>query len=190
MLGFVYTPAIHGYAGVRMTADEFLALGETQDRYELVNGVVLMAPSPSPAHWSVTRAIIVQLEHFAPSARFTYYCDIDVRFDPSTVYRPDLCLFLAGRLPPRPRRLDIAPDLIIEVLSPSSAPMDLKTKLADYARFGVQEYWVVDSRDGSLRAWTLHGNDYHERAVNAGAIASIALPGLVLDLSGIRNSAG
>ena len=56
-----------GYAGLRMTAEEYLALGETNARYELIDGVVCMSPKPSPLHQKILRFIQGQLEAFLDS---------------------------------------------------------------------------------------------------------------------------
>src|SRR5437763_12310577 len=54
-------PAEMGYAGLRMTADEFLALGETPERYELIDGTVVMSPSPTPIHQLIVVELLQQI---------------------------------------------------------------------------------------------------------------------------------
>src|SRR3954462_2523251 len=129
-----------GYAGLTMTADEYLALGETEDRYELGHGVVLMSPSPLPIHSLVIMRLQQQILAFADRGRsVALFSDTDVLFDDAIVYRPDLSVYAASRIPAVPRRLDLAPDPVVEVLSPSSRGLDLMSKPKDYEKFGVGE---------------------------------------------------
>src|SRR5438045_3873811 len=102
-------PSDLGYAGLRMTADEYLSLGETPERYELVEGVVVMSPSPLPLHNELVLEIAYQLKRFASKSGVRIFPDTDVRFGPGTVYRPDLAVYRAGRLPDRSTRLEPAP---------------------------------------------------------------------------------
>jgi Uma2 family endonuclease len=104
------------------------------------------------------------------------------------VYRPDIAVYLAARMPRLPERLVTPPDLIVEVLSPSTMPLDLITKRDDYGGFGVEEYWVVDPADGSLRAWTRGAGGMMAVDVQGGAFASARLAGLTIDLAALRAS--
>jgi Uma2 family endonuclease len=183
-----------GYAGLRMSAEEYLALGETFERYELVDGVVIMSPRPTRAHQLVLRLIMRQLEAFLDelspeSSQFDYYPDVDIRFGPRCVYAPDLCCYLPGRAPPLTATLDIAPDLIIEILSPGNKTHDLIRKRADYGRFGVREYWIIDPADGGVRSFRLRDAELIEFPVAGDSVASEAIPGLALDLRPLRKLA-
>jgi|GEM_PF-3091516 len=101
------TPNPHpGYAGLLMRADNFFALGETQKRYQLIQGVVIRSPSPRPWHWSIVEEVLMQLRDHArrighPSG-FETYAAIDVFIDDLAVYQPDLCAYS------RPRPKDAA----------------------------------------------------------------------------------
>lgn len=182
-----------GYAGLRMTADEYLALGETQERYELIHGVVTMTPSPSVplAHGEIAYEIIGQLHTFAAGGRvIRVFPETDVRLSPSCVYRPDLCVYLAEHLPGRVQRLETPPDLVVEILSPGSKALDLITKRDDFERFGVHEYWVVDPVDGRVRCWQRREGQLIEAAVSGDALTSAAIAGFVLRIGPIRGFAG
>lgn len=174
-------PSDLGYAGLRMTADEFFALGETQDRYELIDGVVVMSPSATPRHWRVVRHLTQALELWNPAAE--YFVEIDVRLGGRLVYCPDLTVYAPGRLAEVPERLTEAPDLVVEVLSPGNKATDLITKRADYERFGVREYWVFEAAGVLARAWRREGGAFVEHASDLGVLRSAALPGLTIDLA-------
>lgn len=170
-----------------MTADEYLALGETSERYELIDGVVVMSPSPFLPHIEIAVEISFQLKAYARKGeRLRVFADADLRVNPATVYRPDLAVCRPGRLPPNAKRLTVVPDLVVEVLSRSSKALDLITKRQDYARFGVREYWVVDPEKGTIRCWRSQGADYLESPIEGDALVSSAIPGFTLDLRPVR----
>lgn len=175
-----------GYGGLRMTAGEFLSLGEMDGRFELVHGVVLMSPSVRPLHWFVLNEINKQLLAFQSRGGNCYHCcEIDIQFDDHTVYQPDVSVFVGPAPWPIPRFLPRVPDLAIEVLSPGSKPMDLITKRDDYDRFGVPEYWVVDPEDASVRSWVRTPTGYAEPAVSGEKVVSTAISGFTLDVAPI-----
>jgi Uma2 family endonuclease len=178
-----------GFAGLRMSADEYLALGETHDRYELIDGVVVMSPSPTPSHSEVINEVVYQLKAFArgPNAP-RVFTDTDLRVGPSVVYRPDLAAYLPARLPRSPAALSSPPDLVAEVLSPSNRALDLITKRRDYERFGVGEYWIFDPQTVQVRACQRPAADqpFVESLVTADALPSRIFPGFTLDLRPVR----
>ncbi len=177
-------PVELGYAGLTMTADEYLALGETPERYELIHGVVVMTPSPGAKHGTIAAEIIRQLGNFGVRP----FGETDVPISASTVYQPDVCAYRAGRLRGRANRLPPAPDLVVEITSPSSKALDLITKRADYERSGVGEYWVVDPDTLIFRCWRRDGAAMAEFPFDptADTLPSRAFPGFSLDLRALR----
>lgn len=181
-----------GYAGLIMGADEFFALGETDERYELINGVVLMSPSPVPRHWRVVEEVLMQLHRHAdatPGLELDTYAETDLRLNPLTVYRPDLCVYLRPESD-IPERLSEPPAVVLEVLSPSSKPLDLITKREGYRSFGVKEYWTIDPANAQVRAWRASGNEYAEFASEGGKLPSAVIPGFALDVTKILRRMG
>lgn len=179
-----------GYVGLKMTADEFLALGETQERYELIDGVVVISPGALPRHNEVLLEIAFQLQAYArQSGDARVFPETDVRFDSGKVYRPDISVYRADRLPARVERLDQPPDLIVEVLSGGSKPLDLITKRDDYDAAGVAEYWAADPNTGDVRCWQRRGSRLCETPPEGDTVASTAFPGLILDLRPLREIA-
>lgn len=180
-------PPEFGYAGLRMKASEYIALGETTDRYELIDGIVVMSPSPLPRHQKVSAflaASLVGSVKVAPGLEF--FPDTDVIFAEGTVYRPDFSIYGPGKLRGVPIRLTVVPDLVIEILSPSSKPLDLVTKRDDYGRFGVGEYWVIDPSDMSVRHWRRGSGQFEETPVAGDSLRSVAIPGVTIDLAALR----
>ena len=150
-----------------------------------------MSPSPAFEHQQVLGALYAQLREFANTDP-TMICvlDIDVKFDARLVYRPDLSAYRASRLQGRTNPLTVVPDLIIEVLSPGTKSFDLTTKKRDYARFGVDEYIIIDSSPRSAESLVMHfrrsGKRFLRTKSTGSTIKSAAWPGFVLDLKPIR----
>ncbi len=176
-----------GLTGLRMTADDFLSTEETLERYELVDGVVVMSPSPTPWHQKIVRLIQRQLEPYLDANEgFEYFADVDLVLADRKVYAPDLVCYRAGRLPRLPRVLDTPPDLIMEVLSPGTKAFDLTTKRDDYEKFGVGEYLAYDPADGKMRCYRRSGAVLLDTPVVGEVFESAALQGWRLDLRPLR----
>lgn len=177
------------YAGLRLSADEYLGLPDDGHQYELINGVVLMSPSASFEHQRMAGSIYEQMAAYVRRHRLgTVVYEMDVRLDAGLVYRPDLMFFptdKAARIKGKP---DFAPDLIVELLSPGTRAMDLRTKRDDYERHGVREYWAV----GVDAAWkfVLRDGSYTEEEVKGDRLASEVIAGFVLDLRVAREGLG
>lgn len=182
-------PADIGYAGLQMSADEYLALGETQERYELINGVVVMSPSPTPRHQkAVTRLLLQLIQWQDRHAGAEVFPDTNIKLGSGKVYCPDVVVYGPGRLTTMPERLVLPPDVVVEVVSPGSKPLDLITKRDDYDAFGVGEYWVLDPTDVSARVWRRSGPRMLEVGVEPDAIQCASIPGLRVDLAAIRRA--
>lgn len=127
------------------TVEDYMKLDDGQ-RYELVEGELIVVPSPRPKHQRVSGKIINQIENFLKETQLgeVYNAPIDVVLG-GYVVQPDI-LFISRD------RLDIigelniqgAPDLVIEVLSPATAAYDKKKKSQIYFKYGVKEYWLAD----------------------------------------------
>ena len=181
-----------GYHGLRMSAEEYLALGETRERYELIHGTVSMSPSSFPEHGEVANEIGRQLGNFARATKSVrVFEEIDVHFSADTVYRPDISVYRIERMPKKSVRLNKPPDLIVEVLSPGTKALDLITKRDDYEAFGVPEYWVVDPTDGRVKCWRrlAEGQGFSEVLVSGDHLDCAALAGFRLDLKAVREAA-
>lgn len=169
-----------------MSARDYAELGELPDRTELIDGVVVMSPSPARAHNELLAEILFQLKAFARgNAGIRVFPETDLYLKANSVYRPDLAAYRAGRLPPVIERLTLPPDLIVEVLSPATKALDLITKRDDYEAFGVAEYWAADPVNGAIRCWRRQGAALAEMPAQGGSLASDALPGFVLDLAAL-----
>ena len=147
-----------------MTARQFLELGEDPPgvRLELVNGEVALSPSPIPAHGYVVFQLAIVLGlHIKKRKLGQLYPDVDTIFGPHDVRRPDLLYFSKDRVHlVGEKAMEGAPDLCVEVLSPSSHVIDRRDKFKQYAKGTVRFYWIVDPDRRTIEGYTLSGTKY------------------------------
>lgn len=145
-----------------LTYDDYSSLDDAM-RYELADGKLeLMSPSPSIIHQLVSSEIYEQLASSCKSEYFIFYAPIDVILSPTEVRQPDIALVSRKRMEVLSNYgIKGAPDLVIEILSPSSLKRDKIDKLAVYAQFGISEYWIVDPGMEALEQYILK-NDHYE----------------------------
>lgn len=165
-----------------------------QQRMELIDGVPVMMAPPSRLHQKICGELFGQLHEYlkgkecevyaAPFAVRLFEREDDFPMDTVTMVEPDLSVVCD------PRKLDDigckgAPDLVIEILSPSSRRHDRLTKFNLYRRAGVREYWIVDPSDQSVQSFLLENNAYiaQDFAVNDDKIKVNVLQDCVIDLA-------
>lgn len=182
------------YRGLRMTADEYYQLEDDGFRYELIDGVVCMSPSPTPRHQSVAVRIASQIMAYLedhPVGQVFTELDVHLGMGPhggGLVYRPDVVFLRTDQHAPLPERVIGAPDLVVEIVSDSSRRMDRQTKKDDYERCGVREYWVIDPELRQMTFYRLESGRYVEVQASGDSLASEVIPGFELDLERVRRS--
>jgi Uma2 family endonuclease len=136
---------------------------------ELINGIIKMLPAPCSAHVRVSKNITWHLESVVRNNKGkceVFPAPFDVRFPKGnetaddridTVVQPDICVVCD------PSKIDEngccgAPDMIVEVLSPSTAKKDMYDKFLLYEESGVREYWIVHPKDKSVHVFHLQDN--------------------------------
>ena len=131
----------------RLTLEDYLALPDDQD-YEIVEGVLYVAPRARPKHQIVANRFIYELTtHVERPGLGLVVPDADLIVDERNTYvSPDVMLFLGARAAQInvDEMIRTIPDLIVEVLSPTSQDYDRGTKRDTYGRLGVSHYWIVD----------------------------------------------
>jgi Uma2 family endonuclease len=153
------------------TYEAYATLPDDGHRYEIVNGVLVMAPAPSPEHQSIAVRIAYYLfphiDLMGIGRLFT--APIDVELGPKNVYQPDLVIVLNPHLERVAEKKIIgAPDLVVEVASPSTAAYDRLTKYDVYARAGVTEYWIVKPTTCTVEVLVLEDREYRSLGVFRG----------------------
>lgn len=145
------------------TVDDLAAMADDGRRYELVDGVLLVSPAPAPRHQVAVTELLAILYASCPPDLYVLVAPVDVRAGVRTSLQPDLLVMRRDRLGPGSVAVD-PPLLAVEVLSPSSADVDLGLKRRTYARMGVPDYWVVDPWEPALTVFTLIGEEYERSA--------------------------
>lgn len=160
------------------------------ERYELLDGELIRMTAPAEIHQRVSILLGWRLIEFVTGNGLgrVYQAPFDVVLSDSDVVQPDL-LFVSNERAHVVTAANVqgAPDLVVEILSPSSVERDRTLKRSLYARHGVREYWIVDTdartatvlllQDGGLEA----AGTYGERDT----LTSPTLPGLALDVAAL-----
>ncbi len=142
----------------RMTYEEFMRLPEERTRCELISGWVVREPAPGYRHQSAVGNLYGLLwNHLRRGGRGKVLLGpFDAVLSRENVVQPDISYVSPERSHlVTARHLQGAPDLAIEVLSPHSARKDRVWRLAQYARAGVREYWIVDPQQQTVEVFVL-----------------------------------
>ena len=174
----------------RYTCQDYLNLPDDAERCELIAGEYCPMPSPTGPHQIAAGAAFAALLAFATERRLgmAFVSPFDVVLPPDDVLQPDV-IFLSNERMPRYTGANIrgAPDLVVEVLSPSTADRDRAAKRDRYAQAGVQEYWLADPDAKTIEVLTAQDNAFRTAAIYApgDALASPLLPGFALDVDAV-----
>jgi Uma2 family endonuclease len=173
-----------------LTYDDLKRERETRDeRLELIEGEIIVTPSPSLMHQIVVHRLDVLLDRAIVESGLGLVigAPFDVYLDEQNVPQPDLMVVLWDRERVLgSARLESAPSLVIEIISPSSATKDRVTKRNLYARYGVPEYWLVDPDAKIVTVFSdpQNGRYQAEQTVSDVAI-SATIPELSADLKAL-----
>jgi Uma2 family endonuclease len=164
-----------------LTADDYAKLPEDL-RAELIDGELVMSPSPDPAHQRVVHRLVTALDRqLGPSSDDrVLFAPCDVLIDEHNVLQPDLLVLPEGtRLMPRPWRIPV-PVFVIEVISSSTATRDRGVKMERYRARGIREAWIVDRDEKTIDVLDLMAGT--SAVCGPGDSArSTAVPGFVID---------
>jgi Uma2 family endonuclease len=185
-----YVPGMPPASPASVTAEELLALSMPHKRVELVRGVLIVREPAGYAHGRVAMNLAVRLATYVESAAagqvFAAETGFTLARGPDTVRAPDIAFVRRDRLPePATQGFpDLAPDLVVEVLSPDDRPGDVLAKVADWLTAGTRLVWTVDPQRRLARVYRHDGS---ETSVTAeGALdGEDALPGFTCSLVSI-----
>lgn len=167
----------------RMTAAEYFALPETNQFEELLDGELIVSPPPIPKHQRIVLRSATLIQGLMPDGE-VFVSPIAVYLDDLNVPEPDVVWVAANsRCKVTPRRLEGAPDLIVEVLSPATARRDRGAKFALYEKHGVREYWLADPEAEYLEVYILKDGTFERQGIYgpADSFTSVVL-GQVVEL--------
>jgi len=170
------------------TYAEYCLLPEDAPRYEILEGVGYLTPAPGGRHHKVSINLELCLHQHVRARGLGEVCHApyDVVLSETDVVQPDIFFVSSARIGiVRDRGVFGAPDLVVEILSPSNAWRDLQQKLLLYQRHGVREYWIVDIESRTVDAWTSRETplDIRRVAGAGGTIESSVLPGFMMTLA-------
>ena len=150
----------------KITLADYLLMPELNHPYEIIDGEMMPSPAPIPAHQIIGANIFIPLTQYvrAKELGVVLFAPVDIilQRDPLRTRQPDVLFIRKDKLPGTSlddleelQLLEITPDLVIEVLSPSDTQKVLASKLIDYQRIGVKECWLVGRETRSVEVLRL-----------------------------------
>lgn len=156
------------------------------ERWELIDGIpYAMSPAPNVRHQTLSLRLERQIDaYLSDKPCMLFHAPFDVRLTASkdagddevdTVVQPDI-LVVCDKSKLDARGLNGVPDLVIEIISPSTASHDINTKFMLYQRHGVKEYWIVHPNDQTVMVFKLGEDGQYGRADMYAAEHVVAVP--------------
>lgn len=167
-------------AAEKKTVKDYEALPEGSP-YRLIEGEFVISPAPAPDHQRSSRRLFSKLYERVEKLKKgeVFYVPVDVYLDEENAYQPDIVVILkGGRAKVTERGVEGPPDIVIEILSPSTAYYDLTEKKEVYERVGVREYWIVDPKRRAIEVYknTENGFELYSKAKGTGKVKSSVVP--------------
>ena len=160
-------------------------------RYELIDGIAYLMSAPSTAHQSILGELFKQFAIFLTGKSCRVFvapydvCLNSLGDEDDTVVQPDI-LVVCDEAKIDKKRCNGAPDMVIEILSPSTSKRDLLTKLIKYQKAGVQEYWIVDPDEKIVNVHILKNEHYVIYSYESNEIIPVTvLDGCIISLSDV-----
>ena len=172
---------------IRLTYEDYCLLPNDGKRYEIIDGELFVTPSPNFLH----QIVVTHLTHFLHSFLDDHplgrviVAPFDVVFSQFDVVEPDILYISKARSSVLTNKnVQGSPDLVVEVLSKSTAKIDQTTKLKLYARFAVEEYWIIDPEGPSAEVYrrAKESLDLAKKLAVKDSITSPLFPGFNLPL--------
>lgn len=174
----------------KFTYDDLQYIPPDRNRYETVDGDLLVTPAPIPLHQAIVGNLFAALHEFVRRHRLgqVLVAPCDVVLSPHTVLEPDLLFVSRSRLHIiGAKNISGAPDLVVEVLSEPTAHADRHVKPKQYALYGVLELWLIDPEARTMEIFRLRDGAYElaEHLVSGQDITSPLFPGFSLALDSL-----
>ncbi len=171
------------------TYKDYLELNDNK-RYEVINGRLYEMPAPHFEHQVISKYLFLKLNTFVEhkSLGVIIYSPFDVILSEDTVVQPDIVFISKENLRNvKEGRLYGSPDLVVEIVSPTSYYRDRYEKFRIYEEAGIKEYWIVYPGEKAIEVWVLKEGKYelHSIASGKGKVKSEVLKGFEVDVEGI-----
>ena len=178
-----------GNTAKKFTYNDYVAIDDGY-RYELINGVLKMIPGPATSHQRMSLKLASIIDYFIEDNDLgsVFESPIDVILDEENTVQPDiLFISLENQSKVKENAIYGAPELVIEIISPSSVKADRYIKKSLYERFGVLEYWIVDIANKTVEVFELADSKFQLFSITEekGKIDSKLLPGLNIEFDKI-----
>ncbi len=150
---------------IKLTYEDYVRIPEDGRRHEIIDGVHYVTPSPVFNHQSVSGRLFVQLFHQIDESGLgrVVNASMDVLLSEVDIVQPDIVVILERNSSIiTEKNVQGAPDLLIEILSPSTSGRDRNLKKTRYQRFGVSEYWIVDPEAKQVEQFALDADGVYE----------------------------
>ena len=152
-----------GMHGRPFTVEDLEGMPDDGNRYELIDGMLLVSPAPGSRHQKISMKLGSRLDAACPDDLHVFAAPFAVRPSRILEVQPDLLVCRDSDL--TDKLLPVAPLLVVEILSPSTALNDLNTKKAVYERLGVPTFWVIDPEVPTLTAFEFGADGLYEQTV-------------------------
>jgi Uma2 family endonuclease len=149
---------------VKMTAADYFELPETNRIVELIDGEIIMTPTPVSSHQRIVNRTARLIELLMPNGEMLF-APLGVYLDDVNVLEPDILWVSEANRGIVGDYIHSAPDLVVEVLSPSTSKRDRKDKFELYERFGVREYWIIDPATELVEVWVNQENKFSRQGI-------------------------
>jgi Uma2 family endonuclease len=170
----------------KLTYEDFKHFPDDGKRHEILDGLHVAEPSPTTYHQKVSGRLFLQLHAGIERAGLGEVFDapVDVQLSDFDVLEPDLVVVLKeARTIVTPTKIKGTPQLVVEILSPSTEERDRVVKKELYQRSGVAEYWIVDVEEHVVEQYVLEQGRYALAAKEESELVSRRIPSLRIDLS-------
>ncbi len=173
----------------KYTYEDYIKISDDK-RYELINGELIMTPSPIPNHQRISGKLEFVVRKFVTENNLGEVFDApcDVYLDDENVVQPDILFISKDRLDIiGEKNIQGAPNLVVEIISENSVHRDMVQKKRLYARFGVKEYWIVIPEEKEVEVYILKGEAYrlYKTYTKVDILESASLKGLKIGLEEI-----
>lgn len=146
-------------SGASSTVEDLLKLPEAERFHELIDGELVQKTHPSGEHADAQSAVAARIKgpfQRRPGGKWPggwwIYTEVEIQFSRDQVYRPDAAGWRRERVPERPTGapINVLPDWVCEIISPSKPARDLVQKKRTYHQRQIPHYWLIDPRDETL----------------------------------------
>ena len=165
--------------------EDYVLLPNDRNRYEILEGELTVTPAPSTKHQTASGNLFVLLAHYIKERDLgrLFYAPIDLILESTSVLQPDLLFVSKDRQHIiTERAIEGVPDLVVEILSPTTSRSDRVTKAQIYARHRVPVYWIVDPEQEVIEIYLPEADGYRLAATLQGKTPMFAPPFTELEI--------